>query len=238
MSSQPALPPSRWMPPCGGCWSGTEALSPLTRWRCSRAKNSSLPSRRVLTWMLVCPPIPRGLGGDAGVYSPGSPLSPPHPPDRPDCVQGRVCFVFYSHLKNMKEVYVTTTLDRQAQAVRGQVGQLGRVPPAAQAEARTLSPTSSQPQVSFYRGAAPEEVPEEAEAARHRKGTDSPWMATLPIKLPVWPGVGGSACEGGRGGTEARRGEAGGEGRGQGSLHPFLPTETAGIQGARAGAGD
>ncbi|XP_039077427.1 p53-induced death domain-containing protein 1 isoform X2 [Hyaena hyaena] len=78
--------------------------------------------------------------------------------DRPDCVQGRVCFVFYSHLKNMKEVYVTTTLDRQAQAVRGQV--------------------------SFYRGAVPEEVPEEAEAARHRKGTDSPWMATLPIKLP------------------------------------------------------
>ncbi|XP_042814835.1 p53-induced death domain-containing protein 1 isoform X3 [Panthera tigris] len=78
--------------------------------------------------------------------------------DRPDCVQGRVCFVFYSHLKNVKEVYVTTTLDRQAQAVRGQV--------------------------SFYRGAVPEDVPEEAEAARHRKGTDSPWMATLPIKLP------------------------------------------------------
>ncbi|XP_029812792.1 p53-induced death domain-containing protein 1 isoform X2 [Suricata suricatta] len=78
--------------------------------------------------------------------------------DRPDCVQGRVCFVFYSHLKNLKEVYVTTTLDRRAQAVRGQV--------------------------SFYRGAVPEEVPEEAEAARHQKGTDSPWMATLPIKLP------------------------------------------------------
>ncbi|XP_004441098.1 PREDICTED: p53-induced death domain-containing protein 1 [Ceratotherium simum simum] len=78
--------------------------------------------------------------------------------DRPDCVEGRVCFVFYSHLKNVKEVYVTTTLDRQAQAVRGQV--------------------------SFYRGAVPEEVPEEAEAARRRKGADALWMATLPIKLP------------------------------------------------------
>ncbi|XP_045677021.1 p53-induced death domain-containing protein 1 isoform X1 [Phyllostomus hastatus] len=78
--------------------------------------------------------------------------------DRPDCVQGRMCFVFYSHLKNLKEVYVTTTLDRRAQAVRGQV--------------------------SFYRGAVPEEVPEEAEAARLRKGADALWMATLPIKLP------------------------------------------------------
>lgn len=78
--------------------------------------------------------------------------------DRPDCVQGRVCFVFYSRLKNVKELYVTTTLDRQAQAVRGQV--------------------------SFYRGAVPEEVPEEAEAARRRKGKDTLWMATLPIKLP------------------------------------------------------
>lgn len=42
--------------------------------------------------------------------------------DRPDCVDGRICFVFYSHLKNVKEVYITTTLDREAQAVRGQVG--------------------------------------------------------------------------------------------------------------------
>nr|XP_055170993.1 p53-induced death domain-containing protein 1 isoform X2 [Nyctereutes procyonoides] len=78
--------------------------------------------------------------------------------ERPDCVEGRVCFVFYSHLKNVKEVYVTTTLDRQVQAVRGQV--------------------------SFYRGAVPEEVPEEAKAARQRKGMDTMWMATLPIKLP------------------------------------------------------
>uniref|UniRef100_A0A452THB3 P53-induced death domain protein 1 n=1 Tax=Ursus maritimus TaxID=29073 RepID=A0A452THB3_URSMA len=79
--------------------------------------------------------------------------------DRPDCVQGRICFVFYSHLKNVKEVYVTTTLDRHAQAVRGQV--------------------------SFYRGAVPGTVPEEAEAARQRRtGAGSLWMATLPIKLP------------------------------------------------------
>ncbi|XP_011785403.1 PREDICTED: p53-induced death domain-containing protein 1 isoform X3 [Colobus angolensis palliatus] len=78
--------------------------------------------------------------------------------DRPDCVEGRICFVFYSHLKNVKEVYVTTTLDREAQAVRGQV--------------------------SFYRGAVPVQVPEEAEAARQRKGADALWMATLPIKLP------------------------------------------------------
>nr|KAF6267967.1 p53-induced death domain protein 1 [Pipistrellus kuhlii] len=61
--------------------------------------------------------------------------------DRPDCVQGRVCFVFYSHLKNLKEV-------------------------------------------SFYRGAVPEDVPPEAEAARQRKAPDAQWMATLPIKLP------------------------------------------------------
>lgn len=78
--------------------------------------------------------------------------------DRPDCVEGRICFVFYSHLKNMKEVYVTTNLDREAQAVRGQV--------------------------SFYRGSVPTEVPQEAEAARQKKGADTLWMATLPIKLP------------------------------------------------------
>nr|XP_031304132.1 p53-induced death domain-containing protein 1 isoform X6 [Camelus dromedarius] len=77
---------------------------------------------------------------------------------RPDCVEGRLRFVFYSHLRNVKEVYVTTALDRKAQAVRGQV--------------------------SFYRGEVPEEVPEEAEAARQKKGMDTLWMATLPIKLP------------------------------------------------------
>ncbi|XP_072826696.1 p53-induced death domain-containing protein 1 isoform X3 [Vicugna pacos] len=77
---------------------------------------------------------------------------------RPDCVEGRLRFVFYSHLRNVKEVYVTTALDRKAQAVRGQV--------------------------SFYRGEVPKEVPEEAEAARQKKGMDTLWMATLPIKLP------------------------------------------------------
>ncbi|XP_032747335.1 p53-induced death domain-containing protein 1 isoform X2 [Rattus rattus] len=86
--------------------------------------------------------------------------------DRPDCVDGRICFVFYSHLKNMKEVYITTALDREAQDVRGQV--------------------------SFYRGSLPMEVPEEAEAARRRKGTDALWMATLPIKLPRLQGAQGS----------------------------------------------
>ncbi|XP_070344582.1 p53-induced death domain-containing protein 1 isoform X2 [Equus asinus] len=104
--------------------------------------------------------------------------------DRPDCVEGRVCFVFYSQLKNVKEVYVTTTLDRQAQAVRGQVGQWSRVPQDVWTAAGALNPTSSHPKVSFYRGAVPEEVPEEAEAARQRKGADAMWMATLPIKLP------------------------------------------------------
>ncbi|KAB0366781.1 hypothetical protein FD754_010937 [Muntiacus muntjak] len=87
--------------------------------------------------------------------------------DRPDCVGGRVCFVFYSHLKNLKEVYVTTALDRRARAVRGQV--------------------------SFYRGEVPEVVPEEAEAARQKRGTAALWMATLPIKLPRLRGCEGPA---------------------------------------------
>ncbi|XP_048215413.1 p53-induced death domain-containing protein 1 isoform X2 [Perognathus longimembris pacificus] len=84
--------------------------------------------------------------------------------DRPDCVDGRICFVFYSHLKNVKEVYVSTTLDREAQAVRGQV--------------------------SFYRGSVPAEVPPEAAAARQKKGIDALWIATLPIKLPRLRGAG------------------------------------------------
>lgn len=78
--------------------------------------------------------------------------------ERPDCEAGRVSFVFYAHLRNVKEVYVTTSLDRREQAVRGQV--------------------------SFYRGAVPPEVPVEAEAARQKKAADATWMATLPIKLP------------------------------------------------------
>lgn len=58
---------------------------------------------------------------------PASPNPPPPPPDRPDCVDGRICFVFYSHLKNVKEVYITTALDREAQDVRGQVGSCVRI---------------------------------------------------------------------------------------------------------------
>ncbi|KAM6408174.1 p53-induced death domain-containing protein 1 [Rhynochetos jubatus] len=75
--------------------------------------------------------------------------------ERPDCVDGRLSFIFYSHLKNMKEIYVTSPVDRKGQAVKGQV--------------------------SFYRGAVPESIPEDA--SRRRKGPDS-WLATLPIKLP------------------------------------------------------
>ncbi|NXL93723.1 PIDD1 protein, partial [Alectura lathami] len=76
--------------------------------------------------------------------------------DRPDCVDGRLLFIFYSHLKNMKEIYVSSPVDRKGQAVKGQV--------------------------SFYRGAVPESIPEDA--SRRRKGPDSLWLATLPIKLP------------------------------------------------------
>ncbi|POI27829.1 hypothetical protein CIB84_008421, partial [Bambusicola thoracicus] len=76
--------------------------------------------------------------------------------DRPDCVDGRLSFIFYSHLKNMKEIYVTSPVDRKGQAVKGQV--------------------------SFYRGAVPESIPEDA--SRRRRGPDSHWLATLPIKLP------------------------------------------------------
>ncbi|KAF2977188.1 hypothetical protein EK904_007974, partial [Melospiza melodia maxima] len=75
---------------------------------------------------------------------------------RPDCVDGRLSFIFYSHLKNMKEIYVTSPVDRKDQAVKGQV--------------------------SFYRGAVPDSIPEDA--SRRRKGPDSLWLATLPIKLP------------------------------------------------------
>ncbi|NWH59579.1 PIDD1 protein, partial [Geococcyx californianus] len=76
--------------------------------------------------------------------------------DRPDCVDGCLSFIFYSHLKNMKEIYVTSPVDRKGQAVKGQV--------------------------SFYRGAVPESIPEGV--SRRRKGADSLWLATLPIKLP------------------------------------------------------
>ncbi|XP_060118869.1 p53-induced death domain-containing protein 1 [Heteronotia binoei] len=76
--------------------------------------------------------------------------------DRPDCIDGRISFSFYSHLKNLKEVYITSEVDRKSKAVKGQV--------------------------SFYRGAIPENIPEEA--TKKRKGPNSHWLATLPIKLP------------------------------------------------------
>ncbi|XP_054865025.1 p53-induced death domain-containing protein 1-like [Amphiprion ocellaris] len=76
--------------------------------------------------------------------------------DRPDCVEGRLCFVFYSSLKNLKEVYVCPAQGQKG-PVRGQV--------------------------SFYRGEIPSDLPEEV--ARKRKGLDSQWLATLPLKLPA-----------------------------------------------------
>nr|XP_028590860.1 p53-induced death domain-containing protein 1 isoform X2 [Podarcis muralis] len=76
--------------------------------------------------------------------------------DRPDCTDGRISFNFFSHLKNVKEVYITSEADRKSKSVKGQV--------------------------SFYRGAVPEDIPEEV--TKRRKGPDSHWLATLPIKLP------------------------------------------------------
>ncbi|KAK9410119.1 p53-induced death domain-containing protein 1 [Crotalus adamanteus] len=76
--------------------------------------------------------------------------------DRPDCIDGRISFNFFSHLKNVKEVYITSEVDRNSKPVKGQV--------------------------SFYRGEVPESIPEEI--TRRRKGPDSHWLATLPIKLP------------------------------------------------------
>ncbi|TWW75971.1 p53-induced death domain-containing protein 1 [Takifugu flavidus] len=76
--------------------------------------------------------------------------------ERPDCVEGRLCFVFYSSLKNLKEVYIC--------AVEGHTGPV-------------------RGQVSFYRGEIPGDLPEEL--ARKRKGHDNQWLATLPVKLPA-----------------------------------------------------
>ncbi|XP_068460163.1 p53-induced death domain-containing protein 1 isoform X2 [Clinocottus analis] len=64
--------------------------------------------------------------------------------ERPDCVEGRLCFVFYSSLKNLKEVYICPALGQKG-PVRGQV--------------------------SFYRGECPSNLPEEV--AKKRKGPDS-----------------------------------------------------------------
>ncbi|XP_051917822.1 p53-induced death domain-containing protein 1 isoform X1 [Hippocampus zosterae] len=76
--------------------------------------------------------------------------------DRPDCVGGRLCFVFYSNLKNLKEVYISPAKGHWA-PVRGEV--------------------------SFYRGDIPSGLPEEV--VRKRKGHDSQWLATLPLRLPA-----------------------------------------------------
>ncbi|KAM9854788.1 p53-induced death domain-containing protein 1 [Aulostomus maculatus] len=76
--------------------------------------------------------------------------------DRPDCVGGRLCFVFYSSLKNLKEVYISPAQGHKG-PVRGQV--------------------------SFYRGEIPSNVPEEA--VKQRKGHDNQWLATLVLRLPA-----------------------------------------------------
>ncbi|XP_042351928.1 p53-induced death domain-containing protein 1 [Plectropomus leopardus] len=76
--------------------------------------------------------------------------------ERPDCVAGRLCFVFYSSLKNLKEVYICPAQGQKG-PVRGQV--------------------------SFYRGEIPSDLPQEV--ARKRKGLDSQWLATLPLRLPA-----------------------------------------------------
>uniref|UniRef100_A0A4W5L6M8 Death domain-containing protein n=1 Tax=Hucho hucho TaxID=62062 RepID=A0A4W5L6M8_9TELE len=83
--------------------------------------------------------------------------------DRPDCAEGRLSFVFYSRLKNLKEVYVCPT-QKQEGPIRGQV--------------------------SFYRGEVPSDIPQEV--ARKRKGHDSQWLATLPLRLPGLNSEGGS----------------------------------------------
>ncbi|KAJ8332373.1 hypothetical protein SKAU_G00425460 [Synaphobranchus kaupii] len=75
--------------------------------------------------------------------------------DRPDCTEGRLSFVFYSHLKNHKEVYICPSQGTR-EPVRGQV--------------------------SFYRGEMPSDIP--PEVAKKRKGHDSQWLATLPLRLP------------------------------------------------------
>ncbi|KAM9352350.1 p53-induced death domain-containing protein 1 [Symphorus nematophorus] len=76
--------------------------------------------------------------------------------ERPDCVGGRLCFVFYSSLKNLKEVYICPAQGQKG-PVRGQV--------------------------SFYRGEVPDNLPEEV--VRKRKGPDNQWLATLPLRLPA-----------------------------------------------------
>ncbi|XP_056137885.1 p53-induced death domain-containing protein 1 [Lampris incognitus] len=75
--------------------------------------------------------------------------------DRPDCIGGRLYFVFYSSLKNLKEVYICPAQGHDV-PVRGQV--------------------------SFYRGEIPADLPEAV--ALKRKGLDTQWLTTLPLRLP------------------------------------------------------
>lgn len=78
LGSQPVGTP-RWMPPCGGCWSGTAAPSPRTPWRCLRVRSSSPPSRGASLWMPVCPlRLEEGPGVCPGV--PAEPVPSPRPP--------------------------------------------------------------------------------------------------------------------------------------------------------------
>ncbi|KAK5867285.1 hypothetical protein PBY51_011791 [Eleginops maclovinus] len=76
--------------------------------------------------------------------------------ESPDCVAGRLRFEFYSSMKNLKEVYICPAQGQKG-PVRGQV--------------------------SFYRGEIPSNLPEEV--ARKRKGPDSQWLSTLPLRLPA-----------------------------------------------------
>ncbi|XP_048828434.1 p53-induced death domain-containing protein 1 isoform X2 [Brienomyrus brachyistius] len=80
--------------------------------------------------------------------------------ERPDCINGRLSFIFYSHLKNHKEVYICSNQKQQG-PVKGQV--------------------------SFYRGEMPSDVPQEV--AQKRRGPNSQWLATLPLRLPGAGGI-------------------------------------------------
>ncbi|KAM9808344.1 p53-induced death domain-containing protein 1 [Neosynchiropus ocellatus] len=76
--------------------------------------------------------------------------------DRPDCMEGRLSFVFYSSMDNVKEICISPA-EGVTVPVRGQV--------------------------SFYRGEMPEDLPEEV--SRKRRGPDNRWLAALPLILPA-----------------------------------------------------
>lgn len=85
-------------------------------------------------WTLVqpCRWEPLSLAGRPDALPSLTRAPPLCPLERPDCEAGRVTFVFYAHLRNVKEVYVTTSLDRHTQAVRGQVSQRAGIPQPAE----------------------------------------------------------------------------------------------------------